>query len=136
MLTANLILDGSAGADTTFNLRRYLTTGLGGADRYNIASNLETFRIAHQETGKAATLVKRHLTSVVSPVLANDGVTYLLQTANLTFAVPGDCQPATSFTAAKNALAFMISLYCGAFSTTTGLGANVTNLQAILNGES
>lgn len=136
MLTANLVLDNQVGSDVTFNLRQYLVAGLGGAVRYNVAAPDQILRIAHQETGKGVSLVERHLTSITIPTLGPDGVTYYPVVTNYTIAVPGIVSVTDAFTASKNALAHLISLYCGAFSTTTGLGANVTNLSAFLNGES
>lgn len=136
MLSANLVLDGQTGGDVTFNLRQYLTAGAGGAIRYNTSDPAYIMRIAHQDTGKGASLVRRHLTSFQVPVLGPDGATFYPIVANWSLAVPDPIVPADRFTAAKNVLAHLISLYCGAFSTTTGLGANVTNLAALLNGES
>lgn len=132
MLSANLTLDGRAGADKTFKLIKYLPDGAYRADASTTLSEPLAMAIRHSQSGSNQKVTDRHLVQF-SLTDVTDGVESVL-VVNTTISCPRN----GVFTQDNidDLVSYMISfLSGGGFSASTGLTSN-DNLEALAIGES
>lgn len=129
MLTNDIVLDKKDGTDVTYRL---VSSSPDGSRRLDVGSTLAlpgTLTIKHSTTGKAPTIVDRHLIQVNRTVTASIGVASC--NVNLTITVPRDS--AITNTVVYDVLSNLIDFLLDGSST--GL-ATTANVDSILRGES